>query len=124
MKTAVIIGYWFVLYVLFIICAATVAGIIWWVKKKPKLRRLVRTARAALSKRYPYLNTECLAPETALQSPCCKTMLWLYDNNYRINYYCGHCGAMYNEKLERLGGENNLSALNESSKSLQQKINQ
>lgn len=89
-----------------------------------KQQRFISRAREELHKRFPFLPADQFFPRITQSSPCCRKMMWEYDNKFTLDFFCNNCGKRYRKKysydtkefleeLEHLPYERDLSALNE-----------
>ena len=109
--------------IVIIMFVALVGGVVLRLAKKSKQRRFIRRSREELRKRFPFLPADQFFPIITQPSPCCKKMMWKYDNKFTLDYFCDNCGKRYKKKysydlkeftegLDYLAYERDLSALN------------
>lgn len=95
MKGLAFFGTCFVVIMAAIVFFTFIGNVIWRLNRKQKQQRFVKRARADLRQRYPHVIDEYFTPILTLLSPCCKAMMWEYDNKFITDYFCNNCGKRY-----------------------------
>lgn len=116
MKVLAFFGICFIAEIVIIMLAALLKGI-YWVAKKLKQRKrclLEERLRDEFARRFPYFGHDHFDPDTTLQSPCCKAIMWKSSGPFQ--YFCDKCEKrydVYKNIFTPLPDTKNLSDLHE-----------